>query len=499
MSLLAIVAILLALWAIGTVVYRLFFHPLASFPGPKLAIATYCYEWYYDLIRGGQYTFKLKELHERYGKSTQPKVLHFNDPDYYDEIFNITNGKTEKPYKAANTFGPYPAAIGTVDHDLHRVRRGALNPFFSKRSVVEILPFVQNIIEKLCHRFDAASRTGEPTNLKYSYAALTLDIMNEYCFSTDPQNIMKSDYGRKSLDDVDSFLAISLVNTHIPWLMRVMYSLPDWFSRIINPAMVDILELREGLAKQVEDIRHGNDLSYEQSGHRTIFHSLLESKLPFPEMKRDRLRDEAFSLITAGSITTAHVLRAVSYHIAADPAVRQKLFQELRTVMPKRADRPKLQDLERLPYLTAVIREGLRINNPVTHRQCRAFPDKALRYNGLTVPPGTLIHVTALLIHENERIFPEPRAFKPERWLGPIEQQPQRYLVPFVRGTRACLGINLAWAELYLILATVFRRFDFDISSVIRERDIDVAADMIIGVPASDSQGIIVKVLATQD
>ena len=74
-SLLAIVAILLVLWAIGTVVYRLFFHPLASFPGPKLAIATYCYEWYYDLILGGQYTFKLKELHERYGKFTQPKVV----------------------------------------------------------------------------------------------------------------------------------------------------------------------------------------------------------------------------------------------------------------------------------------------------------------------------------------------------------------------------------------------------------------------------------------
>ena len=47
-------------------------------------------------------------------------------------------------------------AIGTVDHDLHRVRRGALNPFFSKRSVLEILPFVQNIIDKLCGRFDDA-------------------------------------------------------------------------------------------------------------------------------------------------------------------------------------------------------------------------------------------------------------------------------------------------------------------------------------------------------
>ena len=56
-------------WVAVTVVYRFVFHPLAGFPGPKLAIATYAYEWYYDLYLGGQYTFKLKELHEKYGIS----------------------------------------------------------------------------------------------------------------------------------------------------------------------------------------------------------------------------------------------------------------------------------------------------------------------------------------------------------------------------------------------------------------------------------------------
>jgi cytochrome P450 len=121
--------------------------------------------------------------------------------------------------------------------------------------------------------------------------------------------------------------------------------------------------------------------------------------------------------------------------------------------MPRRGDRPRFQDLEKLPYLTAVSQEGLRVTHPIAHRQCRAFPDNSLTYNGLTIPPGTLIHMTTLLIHENGHVFTEPRAFRPERWLGEKEQQPLRYLVPFSRGTRACLGINLAWAELYLIVA----------------------------------------------
>ncbi len=198
-------------------------------------------------------------------------------------------------------------------------------------------------------------------------------------------------------------------------------------------------------------------------------------------------------------VNRAYVLKALTYHIAANPPVHQKLFQELKCAVPRRNDRPRLQQLEKLPYLTATIQEGLRITHPVTHRSCREFPDKTLVYRGQSIPPGTIVHMTTLLIHENGDVFPEPQAFKPEIWLGDAQQQPSSYLVPFGRGTRSCLGINLAWAEMYLILANVFRRFDFDVSEVVRERDVDVAKDVIMGVPSPGPKGIIVKVLALQD
>ena len=199
------------------------------------------------------------------------------------------------------------------------------------------------------------------------------------------------------------------------------------------------------------------------------------------------------------TISRAYVLKSVSYYIAANPSVRQKLLQELKRVMPQRNDHPKLQELEKLPYLTAIIQEGLRISHPVTHRASREFPDRTLTYRGLSIPPRTVVQMTTLLLHENEGTFPDSRAFKPERWLGEAQQQLNRYLVPFGRGTRSCLGINLAWAELYLTLANVFRRFDFDVSQVDRERDVDVAKDVIMGVPSRDSKGIIVKVLVVED
>lgn len=161
--------------------------------------------------------------------------------------------------------------------------------------------------------------------------------------------------------------------------------------------------------------------------------------------------------------------------------------------MPQPSSHCNLQILESLPYLNAVIREGLRITHPVTHRISRSFPDKNLIYKDVVIPAGTIVHMTALLIHENEEVFPDAKVFRPERWLG--EEKLQRYLVPFSRGSRGCLGINLAWTELYMIIAKVFRRFNFDTREVSRERDIDAVKDEIMGVARADTKGIIVKVM----
>lgn len=63
----------IAAYIISTAVYRLFFHPLARFPGPKLAALTRFYEGYYDVIQNGQYTFKIAELHRQYGRASAPR------------------------------------------------------------------------------------------------------------------------------------------------------------------------------------------------------------------------------------------------------------------------------------------------------------------------------------------------------------------------------------------------------------------------------------------
>jgi hypothetical protein len=65
-------------------------------------------------------------------------------------------------------------------------------------------------INRLCTRLREASKTGEPVDLKYCFAAVKLDVMNEYCFSKDSETLLQSDFGKRGFDDVDSFLEMSI-------------------------------------------------------------------------------------------------------------------------------------------------------------------------------------------------------------------------------------------------------------------------------------------------
>jgi cytochrome P450 len=183
--------------------------------------------------------------------------------------------------------------------------------------------------------------------------------------------------------------------------------------------------------------------------------------------------------------------------------VHQQLYKELKAAIPDLSPEsfPSLAVLEKLPYLSAVVQESLRLCNPITHRLSRKFPDKALRYQDFVIPPGSTVSMTSMLIHENENIYPEPHKFRPERWLNEGYQfrHLERYLVPFNRGVRVCLGLNLARAELFVILAVLFRQFKFDVSRVSRARDIDLTRDFLIGATAADSPGILVEVERQSD
>ena len=250
-------------------------------------------------------------------------------------------------------------------------------------------------------------------------------------------------------------------------------------------------------------------LSENRKGHKeaynspTIFHELINSNLPVEEKSLPRLIDEAFTLIGAGTATTADVLSTTCYYILTNTKILHRLQAELQEAMPDPlSTQTPLVQLEHLPYLTAIIKEGLRQTHAILARAARVAPTRSLKFQDWNIPPGTIVSMTSYMLHMDPNIFPAPQEFRPERWLqgtsastGPPSET---YLLPFGRGSRICLGINLAYAELYMTLAAVFRRFELQLFET-TQADVEVVHDFVMGVVRLDSKGVRVVVARKRD
>jgi cytochrome P450 len=131
----------------------------------------------------------------------------------------------------------------------------------------------------------------------------------------------------------------------------------------------------EIVKKEIKD-NAGTDIS-----EKTIFHSLLMNpNVPDHDRTDDRMAEEARILLLGGTDTTAMTLSAITYQILANPSIFKKLKAELTQAIPDPDSLPVAAQIEALPYLTAVIEEGIRLHPAATTRQERIAPDEDLIY-----------------------------------------------------------------------------------------------------------------------
>ena len=169
-------------------------------------------------------------------------------------------------------------------------------------------------------------------------------------------------------------------------------------------------------------------------------------------MSDEELHDELMTLLVAGHETTASALTWAFYWIDYLPEVRDKLLPELDSL----GNNPDPSLIAKLPYLTAVCQETLRIY-PIAMNAFFRVVESPIEIMGYEIPVGTAIIPSIYLAHHREEVYPQPNQFKPERFL---ERQfsPYEYL-PFGGGNRRCIGMAFAQYEMKLVLATILSRF----------------------------------------
>jgi cytochrome P450 len=246
---------------------------------------------------------------------------------------------------------------------------------------------------------------------------------------------------------------------------------------------------------------------FKDLSHPTIFHELLNSNLPDEEKGVEIMAEQAVVIVGAGQETVAWALAVIICHLLSNPTILQKLKAELATAIQDPDIATPEATLANLPYLTGVIKEGLRLSYGVSTRLARIPHEPIIFSSGdrdWTIPAGTPVSMTSVLIHHDESIFPDSKEFRPERWIE--DPRLDRYLVAFSKGSRQCLGMNLAYAEMRLWLTAVFRRFGskkvrFESDEGVLElvdtdlSDVEIVADRFVPIVKLDSKGVRVQVL----
>lgn len=370
---------------------------------------------------------------------------------------------------------------------------------FSRKAILSFESSVQKKMDIMTRGLKRFHETGAVCKISEAFSAFAGDVVTQYSFGFD--------YDHLSLEGFpdsfhDAFMAVSAfghVALQFPWMHSLLNSLPESWNKAMNPPLAKLLDLQKDLRAKIARVRSGLEDGEKLPEHPTVFHSLLQSDLPPAEKTNLRLAEEAQLILGAGIETTAWALCQATYYILSDAKVLQTLKSELREAVPdvSKPDAFDYANLESLPYLRGCIKEAVRLSLSVSARNPRVLSEP-LVWRDWVIPASTPISMTIADVHLNSDYFPEASTFKPERWLGDSPKAPdgsplERYFVAFGKGPRSCLGINLAWMELFLMVGRLFRQFDLQLYET-DVTDVLLGHDFFLPSPKLDSKGIRVKV-----
>ncbi|KAF9767249.1 hypothetical protein IL306_000204 [Fusarium sp. DS 682] len=351
MSLTSVQALSLAIPAsiLSVIIYRLYFHPLAKVPGPRLAAITWLYQTYYSFVGGSRFYLQIEKLHEIYDADPlvlqgpivriTPNEVHLSDLDNYDRIYYV-GSRYSKDANFYGAFGNENSSFTTPSNELHRQRRTGLNSFFSRKIVIDLEDIVQDKARKVCKAIDNTIATGKPMDLHHALRAVSIDVITEYAFGESYGLLDTPDFGYDFFMLVLRLGPAAWIFRQAPWLKTVLRSIPESLVRVVSPPMTNVIDM------QRLDVG-----SVDLNGRATIFSALMT-----PDDRRKpaavaHLEDEAYTVLTAAADTTGNAMTTICRYVFADQDVYSKLHAELKAAFPDDDEIMRFQILEKLPYL----------------------------------------------------------------------------------------------------------------------------------------------------
>ena len=384
----------------------------------------------------------LEERAKKYGesftisKNTLPLVVYFTNPQAIEQIFTA-NSELFDTNSANDILLPLLGEHSMIllGGEKHQRQRKLLMPPFHGDRLRTYGELIHNVTKGVISQW----QVGKPFAVRSSMQEISLQVILNAVFGIHEGE--RFEQLRKVLTTM-----LDSVGSPVSSLLLFFTSLQkDWgawspWGRFLRlKQQIDSL-----LIAEIRERRQQADPNRDD-----ILSLLLDARDEEGEaMTDEELRDELITLLFAGHETTASALSWALYWIDSLPEVKEKLLNELKNL----AADANFSDIARLPYLNAVCSETLRIY-PIAITPFPRVVKVPMEIMGYQLEPGTLLLVSTYLTHQREDIYPEPKKFKPERFL---ERQfsPYEYL-PFGGSNRRCIGAAFALFEMKLALATI--------------------------------------------
>jgi cytochrome P450 family 135 len=392
-------------------------------PGPRLPAAAQTLAW---VLRPVPFMEACRRRHGdlftlRLGPS---RVVMIADPAAVKQVFQ---GPPELLHMGDinGLFRPIlgPSGLLVSDGAEHMRQRRLMLPAFHGQRMREYAALMADA----AHREVSSWPHDEPFALLPRMQSITVDVILGAVFGVDAT---RGDHDRLRALVVELLHRCQSYSTMLPQLRRSLRGRSPWARLMACVAEVDEVLLAE-IARRRRAAAPGDD----------VLSMLLEARDEDGRPLSDReLRDELLTLLVAGHETTASALAFAFERLLRHPAKVERLTAEL-----ARGDET---------YLDAVIKETLRLRPvlPIVARKLKG----PFEVGGYELPRGTVLMPSVWLVHRNPAVYPDPEAFRPERFLGP---QPDTYSwIPFGGGVRRCLGASFAQFEMRVVLKTVLAR-----------------------------------------
>lgn len=410
-------------------IYRVYFHPISHIHGPILPKLTSLWLHYHAYI--GDEASTIHKLHQRYGPYVRvsPHEVDISDADAIPTIYVSKGGFPKAKCYANFDIDGHKTIFSTTDPEYRSPRAKAVVPLFSTKALRENESAIWGCVDRMVDRLREEAETKKPVNVLNLTRSLAVDAVSTHLFRENYNGVTERGPVLSVSAFVDAFVAVGrffyLPNTAFAWL--------EW-----------------AITKFAPDQETDDSMSLVDKFVATIVGNTTSKSTTYPGrllaigLSDSEVRAQCKDLIFAGTDSTGMNLATIMRNLVLYPEKYQRLKEE---VTKNATLGPDAQDAQALPYLNAIVKEGLRLSMANPTRLPHVVPAGGWTFKGTYFPAGSLVGCSAYELHFDSIAFPQPQNFIPERWLSPTEEM-SKYWFAFGAGSRACIARNLATMEL---------------------------------------------------